>query len=147
VGIALLDVNALLALLTENHEFHPRIAQWFAANQKSGWATCPITQLGFVRIISNPAYVRPAAKVVSALTLLKTTLDSSAHHEFWMDDFPLTDLSVGLRNRVSGPKQIADAYLLELAIRHKGRLVTFDRRILQLAPQGAAEHSALEILR
>jgi toxin-antitoxin system PIN domain toxin len=146
VGVALLDVNALLALLVENHDFHPRMSQWFAAHQTSGWATCPITEQGFARIISNPNYIKPASKVLTAITLLKTTFGASASHQFWDDDLPLKGMSDDLQKRISGPKQITDAYLLALAMQHKGRLVTFDRRILQLAPKGTAEYSALDIL-
>ncbi|MGB6688842.1 MAG: TA system VapC family ribonuclease toxin [Terracidiphilus sp.] len=146
MGVALLDVNALLALLIEHHDFHVRMARWFAGHQRSGWATCPITQQGFVRIVSNPAYLKPAPKVASALALLQATVQASAQHEFWNAGFPLSDLESPIKTRLTGHKQITDAYLLTLAIRHKGKLVTFDRRILQLAPEGSVERDSLQIL-
>jgi toxin-antitoxin system PIN domain toxin len=147
VSIALLDVNALLALLWENHAFHARMAQWFSSNENRGWATCPITEQGFVRIVSNAAYMNPAPGIRSALDLLQKTTESSRNHQFWSDDLPLSALSASIRRRLLGPKQITDAYLLALAFHHKANLVTFDRRMETLAPEGSAEREALVILR
>jgi hypothetical protein len=147
VSIALLDVNALLALLWENHVFHSPMTRWFTTNQHRGWATCPITEQGFVRIVSNVAYMNPAPGVRSALDLLRKTTEASMNHEFWADDLPLSALSASIRQRLQGHRQITNAYLLALAIQHRGKLVTFDRRILQLAPEGSVERDALEILK
>ena len=147
MSIALLDVNALLALLWENHVFHARMAQWFAGNENRGWATCPITELGFVRIVCNPAYIKPAPGIRSAIDLLQKTTESSRKHQFWADDLPLSALGSSLRRRLQGPKQITDAYLLALAMHRKGILVTFDYRMETLAPEGSAERAALVILR
>jgi toxin-antitoxin system PIN domain toxin len=147
VSIALLDVNALLALLWENHVFHARMAQWFTGNENRGWATCPITEQGFVRIVCNPAYMKPAPGIRSALDLLQKTTESSTNHHFWADDLPLSALSSPIRRRLQGPKQITDAYLLALAVHRKGILVTFDYRMETLAPEGSVEREALVILR
>jgi toxin-antitoxin system PIN domain toxin len=147
VSIALLDVNALLALLWENHVFHARMARWFAGNENQGWATCPITEQGFVRIVCNPAYMKPAPGIRSALDLLQKTTESSRNHQFWADDLPLSALSSSMRYRLQGPKQITDAYLLTLTMHHHGRMVTFDYRMETLAPEGSAEREALVILR
>jgi uncharacterized protein len=146
VGVALLDVNCLLALLSESNGFHLQMTSWFAKNQESGWATCPITELGFIRIVSNAAYVRPAPKVGSAIHLLRRTTSANIHHQFWTDSFAIADINPSISARLTGHKQLTDAYLLSLAIRNGGSLVTFDRRIVQLAPPGSAEHSALKIL-
>lgn len=147
MSIALLDVNALLALLWENHVFHARIARWFASNENRGWATCPITEQGFVRIVCNPAYMNPAPGIRSAIELLQKTTESSKNHEFWADSLPLSALSASIRSRMQGPKQITDAYLLALALHHNAKLVTFDRRIEALAEEGGVEREALVILR
>ena len=145
--IALLDVNALLALLWENHAFHARMAQWFASYESRGWATCPITEQGFVRIVSNVAYMKPAPGIRSSLDLLRKTTEASKSHHFWAADLPLSALSESIRLRLQGPKQITDAYLLALALHHSGRVVTFDYRMQALAPEGSAERETLEILR
>jgi len=147
VSIALLDVNALLALLWENHVFHARMAQWFTGNENQGWATCPITEQGFVRIVCNPAYMNPAPGSRSAIELLQKTSESSRNHEFWADGLPISALSASIRRRLQGPKQITDAYLLALAMHHNAKLVTFDRRIEALAAEGSVEREALVILR
>jgi len=147
VSIALLDVNALLALLWENHMFHARIARWFGSEENRGWATCPITEQGFVRIVSNVAYMDPAPSVHSALDLLQRTTEASMNHEFWADDLPLSALSPSIQRRLHGHQQITDAYLLALAIHHRGILLTFDRRLEALAPEGSLERKALLILR
>jgi uncharacterized protein len=136
----------LLALLMENHDFHSNAMRWFASNQKSGWATCPLTQLGFVRTASNARYLKPAAKLGSALELLRVTTESNAFHVFWPAQFRVSEIEPSIRSRLSGHKQLTDSYLLTVAIRNGGKLVTFDRRILQLAPDGSEERSALEIL-
>ncbi len=147
MSVALLDVNALLALLWENHKFHARMAHWFARNQNRGWATCPITQQGFVRIVSNVAYMKPAPGVRSALDLLQKTTEASINHEFWADDLPLYALSASVRQHLQGHNQITDAYLLALAAHRRGRLVTLDYRMEALAPKGSAEYDTLVILR
>lgn len=146
MSIALLDVNALLALLLENHMFHAKIAKWFAGRKDRGWATCPITQQGFVRIVSNPAYVRPAATVRSAIDLIQTTTEVNTYHHFWSDTLALANLDATIRQCLRGHKQMTDAYLLSLAIHHRGKLVTFDTRMVALAPVGSEARDALEIL-
>jgi toxin-antitoxin system PIN domain toxin len=123
------------------------MARWFTTNQSRRWATCPITEQGFVRIVSNIAYMNPAPGVRSALELLQKTTEASMGHEFWADDLPLSGISASIRQRLQGHRQITDASLLNLAIQHNGKLLTFDRRILQLAPEGSVERDALEILK
>ena len=53
---ALLDVNVLIALLDENHTHHATVSDWFADHIEHGWASCPLTQHGYVRIVSQPRY-------------------------------------------------------------------------------------------
>ena len=123
------------------------MARWFAGNENRGWATCPVTEQGFVRIVCNPAYMKPAPGIRSALDLLQKTTESSKNHQFWADDLPLSALSSSMRHRMQGPKQITAAYLLALAMHHDGRMVTFDYRMEALAPEGSVERNSLVILR
>ena len=62
--IALLDVNVLVALFDPDHVHHTLAHDWFADEGTAGWATCPVTENGFVRVLANPAYgaavTRPA---------------------------------------------------------------------------------------
>jgi uncharacterized protein len=90
--------------------------------------------------------MRPAAKLTEALALLEETTTASKNHEFWADELPVSALSAGLRRKLVRPRQITDAYLLTLAAHRGGELVTFDRRMAQLASEGSREHEALTIL-
>jgi toxin-antitoxin system PIN domain toxin len=131
----LLDVNALLALFDVGHIHHGRARSWWVAHQSEGWASCPLTQNGFARIVSSPGYERPIP-LQTALWGLAVQLAQS-DHEFWPDDISVIDEKLFDRRRILGPKQIADIYLLALAVRHGGRLVTFDRGIFHGAVHGA----------
>ena len=124
---ALLDVNVLISLLDPNHAFHARAADWLRGNIHAGWASCPISQNGCLRVMSNRSYPNPVplGNVVERLA----EASSSRHHQFWPDDVSLLDPHVHPRNRILSSRQLTDAYLLALAIAHGGRLVTFDTSI------------------
>lgn len=129
---ALLDINILTALLWPTHEHHDVAHRWFAGRADAPWATCSLTQLGFVRIVSNPAFSRDALSPTDALALLR---DNFAHpaHEFWIDDVQVPAAVKAMNARAQGYKQLTDAYLLALAHRRKGVLATFDRGLRSLA--------------
>jgi uncharacterized protein len=132
VKTALLDVNILTALLWPAHEHHDLAHRWFAARASARWATCPLTQLGFVRIVSNPAFSRDALTPVEALVLLDDNL-RHAGHEFWPDSVPVPPAVKGMEPGLHGYRQLTDAYLLALAHRRKGVVATFDRGLRTLA--------------
>lgn len=122
---ALLDVNVLLALFDEDHVHHDLARDWLLAHATDGWSSCPITENGFVRVVSQPAY--PGS--ISASTAMDM-LDAARirpTHEFWPADVSLLDTVT--RTLVHGPKQLTDLYLLALAVHHGGRFVTFDDRV------------------
>lgn len=132
---SLLDVNVLIALLDANHSLHNRAADWFSANAHAGWASCPLTQNGCMRVMSHPAYpnVAPVQAVAERLAM------ACAHdlHEFWADDLSLLDGKIASPSRIHGPGQITDLYLLALVVRHGARLATFDKSIVLDAIKGA----------
>ena len=132
---ALLDVNVLLALFDPDHPHHSAADSWWTAEQGPAWASCPLTQNGFVRIVSSPGYRRPLP-IEEATRLLRSQVMTPAHL-FWPDDISLGDPSVFDHGRLLGPNQITDAYLLALAVKNDGRLVTFDRSITLGAVRGA----------
>jgi hypothetical protein len=140
---ALLDLNILTALLWPAHEHHGTAHAWFRARGKARWATCPLTQLGFVRIVSNPAFSRDALSPVEAVALLGENLAHPAH-EFWTEGLPLPAVLKGMEPGLQGYRQLTDAYLLALANRHGGVLATFDRGLRALA--GHRFDAALEIV-
>ena len=143
---ALLDVNALIALLWEEHPFHESCMAWFAGAAAAGWATCPITESGCVRLLSTPAFTANPPSVASALRILQIATESGGSHRFWSDDLPLSALRVRW-SKGMGHKQITDAYLLALAVQRHGCLVTFDTRLEALAAEGKIDRDALLILR
>jgi toxin-antitoxin system PIN domain toxin len=126
VKATLLDLNILTALLWPAHEHHDAAHRWFAAGADASWATCALTQLGFVRIVSNPAFSRDALSPADATALLARNLGHQGH-QFWSDDLELPAAISGIEGRLQGHRQVTDAYLLALAHRNKGVLATFDR--------------------
>ncbi len=139
---ALLDVNVLLALLDGDHVDHERALDWLDADIEGGWASCAITQNGFVRVISQPRYPSPISPSV-AIELLERACNTR-YHAFWPCDASLLDPGMVDRSRLHGPRQVTDAYLLALAAKHDGRLVSFDRSLpLQSVPGATREHLAI----
>ena len=122
---ALLDTNVLLALAWPNHQHHAAVHRWFRLEAGHGWASCAVTQLGFVRLSSNPAYTPAAVPPEQAAALLRELL-SHKKHRFW----PSPDASQpSIYRQTLGHQQVNDAYLVAVARRQRGRLVTLDSRL------------------
>ena len=137
---ALLDVNLLVALFDGDHVHHELAHDWFADNRDDGWATCPITENGLVRVLTNPRYGSPESSVPAIVDRLRRFRDSG-HHEFWADEISLADTTLFNPSFTRGHRQLTDVYLLGLA-RHKGgRLATFDRSIPLSAVSGATRQT------
>ena len=132
---ALLDVNVLIALLDAAHIHHRLATAWLQREIGAGWASCPITQNGCIRILSQPAY--PGALPAADVALRLAEAADGAEHQFWPDDVNLLEAGRVDWQRVLGRRQVTDVYLLALAVHHRGRLVTFDRRIALTAVPGA----------
>lgn len=131
----LYDVNALLALFDEEHEKHDIVKTWFNRNPEQGWASCPLTQNGYLRVRSQPSYPRPLLLAEAYAQLLDAT--SSQDHQFIADDISLLDDALVYSQRIAGHRQLTDVYLLALAVSHHARLVTLDTRIPLAAVRGA----------
>jgi len=140
----LLDVNVLLALFDPTHIHHDPAHDWFGTSGQEAWATCPLTENGFVRVLSNPAYAGRRTTVADALARLGE-FTQHAGHSFWRDDISLSDGTRIDRRHLSGHREVTDAYLLALAVHHSGTLVTFDRGLRPGAVVGA-EPSHLHVL-
>lgn len=132
---ALFDINVLIALFDPSHVHHERAHAWWRQNKASGWASCPLTENGLVRILSQPKYPN-AISTRDAIRRLERSMQGGGH-AFWADEVSLTDSTVFHRKHLIGPKQITDLYLLALAVRNAGRLVTFDRGIPLSGVEGA----------
>src|SRR5437016_4463139 len=143
--VRLLDVNVLIALAWPVHMHHDAAHAWFATHQDEGWATCPLTEAGLVRISSQPAVTKRMVTVSESLALL-ARIRNLQEHRFWPQTIPLTGLLPELASRIMGPQQLSDAILLDLAIRNDGVLATFDKRIEHLLTSGSPHRDRLEII-
>jgi toxin-antitoxin system PIN domain toxin len=127
--MALLDVNALVALAWDSHVHHAAVRTWFRANGPAGWATCPITEIGFVRVSSNPRVLPTSISPAAAREVLSRLRDAGSHR------FLANDVSVTAADfpEVAGHRQLTDALLLTLVRRHGTRLLTFDAGVAALS--------------
>ncbi len=132
---ALLDVNVLLALLDGDHVQHVACREWFRSEIAGGWASCGVTQNGFVRIISQPRYPSPVAPAQAIARL--ATASAGPHHRFVASSVSILDGAAVDRTRILTSRQITDVYLLALAVANDFRLVTFDHSIPLAAVNGA----------
>ena len=128
---ALLDVNVLIALAWPNHVHHGAARAWFEEHRESGWATCTITEAGFVRVSCTPAVVRRTVTPLEAITVLEGLVRLGSH-AFWPLDRSLVDLPETIRARLQGYRQVTDAVLLAAALDRGGRLATLDERLGRL---------------
>lgn len=136
---ALLDVNVLIALHDRDHVHHTRAADWLDAHSAPGWASSPLTQNGCLRIMSQSAYSNPQALSVLIQMLQRST--TTPWHALWPDDLSILDASAFRHSHIHSPKQLTDLYLLGLAVKHHGCLVSFEQRIPLNAVLGAqADH-------
>ena len=124
----LLDVNLLIALFDPDHVHHDIAHDWFEDNRGRGWATCPVTENGFVRVIANPKYAGGRERVEVLVDRLRR-FRASRNHQFWSDTVTLTDPALFQAAFLTSYKQLTDVYLLGLAKKMSGRLATLDRSI------------------
>lgn len=127
----LLDVNALIALLWEDHQFHDTMAAWFAKHARAGWATCAITQSGFVRVMSQPAVAKAGRSLAELSEVLANNVSHPTHRRLALD-FDFTDVIACCTGGVVGHRQVTDAYLLTAATRAGMKLLTFDTGVSML---------------
>jgi len=128
----LLDVNVLIALLEPGHGSFQKAQEWFRSSGKDNWGVCPLTEIGFVRITTNPSFF-PGPRTHEEATSIIGALANRPGYRYW----PLTEgwaaLTAPFAARISGHQQVTDAYLLGMAIKESGVLVTFDRGLKYLA--------------
>jgi len=142
---ALLDVNVLLALAWPNHVHHRLARSWFEKHHTQGWATCSLTENGFVRISSNPRVVDEARTPLEAVSMLRRLVEIKGHR-FWRDDVSISRAEPADVERIRGYRQVMGAHLIELARRHGGRLAPFDRKVAALLARDADAGRHLVVL-
>jgi toxin-antitoxin system PIN domain toxin len=145
--ISLLDINVLVALAWPNHEHHALVTGWFHQNEGEGWATCPVSESGFIRVSSNQRAIPGAKSPVEAAELL-IQITSRPNHVFLSDDISLAASKVVALRKLTGyRRQVTDAHLLGIALRHGARLATLDGGILDLVPPGYSASEAVYLIR
>lgn len=134
----LLDVNVLIALVDPLHIQHEAAHAWFADSGSKGFATCPLTENGLVRIVGHPRYPNspgPPSVVLPSLQAIR----SLPGHAFWADSISITDARHLLAGGLSSHGRVTDAYLLALARANQGRLATLDGKLAaEVVPEGRA---------
>jgi toxin-antitoxin system PIN domain toxin len=134
----LLEVNVLAALTSDEHEHYQRAHDWLDSLDKyDEWAICPLTDAGYIRLAANPA-TRVGPGSIRRATEVLAEIQKLPGYSFW----PITEswltLTAPFATRISGHRQVTGAFLLGLAIREDGVLVTFERGLKYLAgPQFA----------
>lgn len=143
--IYLLDVNVLVALAWPNHVHHRPAREWFRTHLASGWATCPTTENGFIRVSSNVRVI-PEAKSPREAALLLRELVGTRGHVFWPEEASILDGRWISLEKIHTYRQITEAHLLSLALRHDGCLATFDRRVMELLTDGMDRVRAVHLI-
>ncbi len=145
----LLDANALIAMAWPAHQHHQRFQMWFKNHARQGWATTPLTQAAFVRIVSQPAFSGgTAANAIGpreAAALLTLNL-AHQHHTFFPLDMQIGEVAALCTGGLIGHRQVTDAYLLALAVKRKCKLVTFDSGLKQLLATERERDAHIELL-
>ena len=141
--VCLLDVNLLLALCDSCHVHHELAHEWFAAKGQLAWATCPITENGFIRIASQPSYPNSPGGTSCVANLLRRFCRGRGHH-FWPDAVSLMDETLFKFSLTPSPNQTTDVYLLGLAVKNRGKLATLDGSIPTAVVTGGER--ALEVV-
>ena len=140
MAIALLDVNVLVALFDPDHVHHDPAHDWFAEEGSAGWATCPITENGFLRVITHHGYHPDPPQLSAVAEQFHKFCSSSRHHHFWPDAISIRDQSVFEIGKLGSHRQLTDVYLLGVAAKMGGRLATFDRTINVAAVRAGKRH-------
>jgi uncharacterized protein len=141
--VSLLDVNVLIALFDPDHVHHEIAHDWFANIRATGWATCPITENGLIRVLSGASF-NAATRPRDLIDRLRTFC-SSGHHVFWDRTVSLRDETLFHHESIGGSRQITDIFLLGLAKWMGGRLATFDQAIPLGAVVGATRQDVAVI--
>ena len=141
---SLLDVSILVALLDGGHLHHGLVTEWLRKSQSGGWASCPLTQNGCLRILSLPAYPNPHPVAQVAQRLAQAVAHPS--HQFWPDSLSLLDSGRLQWDRMLSSRQVTDTYLLALAVEHDARLVSLDPGISLQAVSGAKPKHLLTLI-
>jgi hypothetical protein len=136
--VALVDVSILVALFEADHVNHQLAHDWFEDQRSTGWATCPLTENGLIRVTTSPSFFDPPHRPVDVIQQLRA-FRQSGKHQFWADSLSLTDERIFVPAIIRGHKQVTDIYLLGLAKAMGGVFATLDQSIPLAAVKGATK--------
>jgi len=120
----------LISLIDKNHVLHTKAIQWFDASGHRDWGVCAFTEAGLLRLLANPKIGSLSAEEA---TEVLAALINHPGYRFWPIEDDWATLAAPFIERVFGHQQITDAYLLGLAVKQEGVLVTMDKAIKYLA--------------
>lgn len=143
--VALPDVNVLVALAWPIHVHHELVHKWLAGHGDQQWATCPLTQSGFVRVSSNRNVIPAAKSPREALRALESML-AHPQHVFLADHVSIADRQWVAVDKLIGHRQVTDAHLLGVALMSGAQLVTLDRSLVSLVPAGLDQRQAVAVI-
>ena len=132
----LLDVNILIALTETEHVHHPMVMKWFNSPGLD-WGLCAFSEAGFLRLTTNS---RSGSNTVEESIDVLAILESHPGYRYWPITVGWLTLAAPFRERIYGHQQITDAYLLGLAIKENGILVTLDKAFKFLAGEQYSKH-------
>ncbi|MCL5098793.1 MAG: PIN domain-containing protein [Candidatus Omnitrophica bacterium] len=137
----LIDINVLIARQDADHEHHTRVARWLHQDTADGWATCPLIENGFVRILGQTSYPGWPGTPERAAAALRKLIAAIPGHRFLPDEISLLDTAALPSLQGVGTRALTDLYLLALAVHHGVRFATLDARINPaLVPDGPAAY-------
>ena len=126
------DANVLIALTDPEHQHHRKARDWFTS-KRGIWGVSPLTEAAYFRITTNPA-IHPSRRTLGqSIAILQSLKELHEHHAYWEIKESWVDLTAPFASRITGHQQVTDAYLLGMAIKEDGVLVTFDRGLKYLA--------------
>jgi toxin-antitoxin system PIN domain toxin len=128
----LLDTNVLIALVETGHPHHRKAQEWLNSSRTHLWGICPLTEAGFLRIVTN-AKSYPDPHTLGEAAAVLQTMKSFPGFWYWDIRESWVTLTTPFSSRISGHQQVTDAYLLGLAIQEDGILVTFDKGVRYMA--------------
>lgn len=132
--ICLPDVNVLVALHDRKHIGHDKAHTWFEQCKDLAWATCPMTENGFLRVFTQTQYPNNLTGVSDTLFLLENLIQTySKTHHYWSDIVSMRDKTLFDPKIMRGHKQITDVYLLGLCQSNGATFVTLDTGITTAA--------------
>jgi toxin-antitoxin system PIN domain toxin len=129
MSVVIVDVNILVAAFASGHAFHDAARKWLTEALDSGGVGAPdVVWSGFMRIVTNPRIVAPAA----SWSEVRAFMDAVRYHRGYLNDIrgmktPLQIFEVLCQSTGTLSGQVSDAYIAQVAIDHNAAVATWDK--------------------